>query len=52
MEALDGQFQGYGLAQHKGYGTVTHVRAIQQLGPTMIHRVTFRGVVQTASRHD
>ena len=52
METLDGQFQGYGLAQHKGYGTVTHVRAIQQLGPTMIHRVTFRGVVQTARQHD
>jgi ribonuclease HII len=52
MEALDGQFQGYGLAQHKGYGTVTHMRAIQQLGPTMIHRVTFRGVVQTVSRYD
>lgn len=52
MEVLDGQFQGYGLAQHKGYGTVTHLRAIQQLGPTMIHRVTFRGVVQKASRYD
>jgi len=52
MEALDGQFQGYGFAQHKGYGTVTHLRAIQQLGPTMIHRVTFRGVVQTTSRYD
>jgi ribonuclease HII len=52
MEVLDGQFQGYGLAQHKGYGTVTHMRAIQQLGPTMIHRVTFRGVMQTTSRYD
>jgi ribonuclease HII len=52
MESLDDQFQGYGLAQHKGYGTVTHLRAIQQLGPTMIHRITFRGVVQTASRYD
>ena len=52
MESLDGQFQGYGLAQHKGYGTVAHLRAIQQLGPTVIHRVTFRGVLQTASRYD
>jgi len=52
MESLDGQFQGYGLAQHKGYGTAAHLRAIQQLGPTRIHRVTFRGVVQTASRYD
>jgi ribonuclease HII len=52
MESLESQFQGYGLAQHKGYGTVAHLRAIQQLGPTVMHRVTFRGVVQTASRYD
>ena len=49
MEALDGQFPGYGLAQHKGYGTAAHLRAIQQLGPSSIHRVTFRGVAPTAS---
>lgn len=52
MEALDRRFQGYGLAQHKGYGTAAHLRALQQLGPSPIHRVTFRGVVQTASRHE
>jgi ribonuclease HII len=44
MEALDRQFRGYGLALHKGYGTVAHLRAIQRLGPSTIHRVTFRGV--------
>jgi ribonuclease HII len=49
METLDGQFPGYGLAQHKGYGTAAHLRAIQQLGPSPMHRVTFRGVAQTAS---
>jgi ribonuclease HII len=52
MASLDGQFQGYGLAQHKGYGTAAHLRAIQQLGPSTIHRVTFRGVVQTADRDE
>jgi ribonuclease HII len=52
MESLDGQFQGYGFAQHKGYGTVAHLRAIQRLGPTLIHRATFRGVVQTPGRYD
>jgi ribonuclease HII len=49
MEALDGQFPGYGFAQHKGYGTVAHLRAIQQLGPSPIHRHTFRGVAHTAN---
>ena len=52
MEALDGRFQRYGLAQHKGYGTVAHLRAIQQWGPTTIHRLTFRGVTPTATRYD
>jgi ribonuclease HII len=52
MESLEGQFQGYGLAQHKGYGTMAHVHAIQQLGPTTIHRLTFRGVAQTGHRDD
>jgi ribonuclease HII len=52
MDALDRQFQGYGLAQHKGYGTAAHLRALQQRGPSPIHRVTFRGVVQTANRHE
>jgi ribonuclease HII len=52
MEALEGQFQGYGLAQHKGYGTMAHVHAIHQLGPTPIHRLTFRGVTQTGHRDD
>ena len=48
MEALDGQFPGYGLGQHKGYGTAAHRRAIQQLGPSTMHRITFRGVAHTA----
>lgn len=52
MVALDRQFQGYGLAQHKGYGTVAHLRAIHLLGPTVMHRATFRGVVRPARRHD
>jgi ribonuclease HII len=52
MAALDGQFQGYGFAQHKGYGTVAHLQAIQRLGATVMHRATFRGVGQTAGFDD
>jgi len=51
MEVLDGQFPGYGLAQHKGYGTAAHRRAIQQLGPSTMHRLTFHGVAQTAGSY-
>lgn len=44
MERLDRQFPGYGFAQHKGYGTTAHFHALQLLGPSTIHRKTFRGV--------
>lgn len=40
---LDGQYPGYGLARHKGYGTEAHRAAIQRLGPSPIHRVSFLG---------
>ncbi len=31
----------YGFAQHKGYATKMHLRAIRRYGPTPIHRFTF-----------
>jgi ribonuclease HII len=48
MHTFDGQFPGYGFAQHKGYGTAAHLWAIRQLGPSPIHRRTFRGVLGVA----
>jgi len=41
---LDHLHPGYGLAIHKGYGTAVHLEALRQLGPSPIHRLTFRGV--------
>jgi ribonuclease HII len=38
---LDGEFPGYGLARHKGYGTALHRAAIQQRGYCEEHRRTF-----------
>src|SRR5262245_17107473 len=52
MESLDDELLGYGLRQHKGYGTAAHLRAIRQLGPSTMHRVTFRGVGHTAGPYD
>lgn len=37
------QFPGYGFELHKGYGTDVHREAIVRLGPTLLHRLTFRG---------
>ena len=42
--ALDSEYPGYGLAKHKGYGTSAHLEAIRRLGPSPLHRRTFRGV--------
>ncbi len=44
MEKFDQKFPGYGLAQHKGYGTPQHIAAIKQLGIASIHRRTFEPI--------
>jgi len=41
MNELDQQYPGYGLAQHKGYGTKVHQEAIKSLGLSSIHRRSF-----------
>lgn len=51
MQLLDAQYPGYGLAQHKGYPTPKHLKALQRLGPTPIYRRSF-APVQRALRQD
>ncbi|MEM1080460.1 MAG: ribonuclease HII [Pseudomonadota bacterium] len=46
MIELDQRYPGYGLAQHKGYPTAQHRAALKALGPSPIHRASFRGVLQ------
>lgn len=41
LTTLADQFPGYDLAVHKGYGTLRHRQAIQNLGPAPIHRQSF-----------
>lgn len=42
MRELDERFPGYGLGQHKGYGTQAHRSAVKRKGLTPVHRRTFR----------
>ena len=42
MEALSQIFPGYGFESHKGYGTHAHRRALQALGPSPLHRMSFK----------
>jgi len=44
MRAWDEIFPGYGLAAHKGYSTPEHYRALETLGPTPLHRLSFEPV--------
>ena len=41
MRSLEEQYPGYGFAKHKGYGTKVHYAAIRELGPSVVHRLTF-----------
>ena len=44
MREFDGTHPGYGLAQHKGYGTKGHLACLRRLGPSPIHRKSFKPV--------
>jgi len=44
MACLDALYPGYGLALHKGYPTPAHLAALRALGPSPIHRRSFRPV--------
>ena len=45
MLEYDRIYPGYGFASHKGYPTKAHLAALATLGPSPIHRRTFRGVL-------
>ncbi len=34
-------FPGYGFENHKGYGTKSHIAAIKNIGPCLLHRKSF-----------
>jgi ribonuclease HII len=44
MCAWDKVFPEYGLASHKGYSTPEHCKAIEEHGPTPLHRLSFEPV--------
>ncbi len=45
MLAWDRRWPQYGFARHKGYGSPEHRAALRRLGPTPLHRRTYRPVV-------
>ena len=46
MEEADELYPGYGFSTNKGYATPEHLRAVEELGPSPIHRMTFSPFIQ------
>ena len=46
MQELDLQYPGYGFASNMGYPTPAHLAALESLGTTPIHRLTFAPVAR------
>lgn len=49
MLALHEQYPQYNFAQHKGYGTPEHLAALEQHGPSPVHRRSFAPVWQAGA---
>lgn len=44
MRTYAQEYPQYGFEKHKGYGSESHRKAIENWGPTDIHRASFKGV--------
>lgn len=51
MKVLDAEFPQYGFAQHKGYPTKAHMQALQENGPCVHHRKSFKPVRRAIEEH-
>ncbi|MDF1752394.1 MAG: ribonuclease HII [Verrucomicrobiales bacterium] len=51
MVKLANQYPQYQFERHKGYGTKVHLEALNQYGPTPIHRMSFSPVAMAALKH-
>jgi len=48
MNELHDIYPGYGFAKHRGYPTAEHRQALIRLGPSPVHRYSFRPVREAA----
>lgn len=51
MRRLHRRYPQYGFEHNFGYGTVEHLRALEQFGPCAIHRATFAPVRDVGAEH-
>ncbi len=50
MNEMCARHPGYGFSRHKGYGVPEHQRALAELGPRAIHRMSFKPVQLRAGK--
>ena len=50
MVLYDEEYPAYGFRRHKGYPTEVHIAALEEYGPSPIHRMSFRPVSRLVSR--
>jgi ribonuclease HII len=50
MLRLDAEYPHYGIASHKGYGTLKHRRALIEHGPCPLHRMSFAPVREALAK--
>ncbi len=46
VTAMESRFPGYEFARNKGYGTSKHLAALERIGPSRVHRTSFKPVAQ------
>jgi ribonuclease HII len=44
MDRYHRRFPAYGFDHHRGYGTAEHLEVLSRIGPSPIHRLSFKGV--------
>ncbi|MEM8768436.1 MAG: ribonuclease HII [Pseudomonadota bacterium] len=52
MIHLNDRYPGYGFDRHKGYGTAAHLKALDRLGPSPIHRHSFAPVQKALRKQE
>ena len=52
MKQLDKVYPGYGFSRNVGYGTPQHQAGLDKLGPSAIHRKSYRPIAKAAADFD
>lgn len=50
METLHAELPHYNFLEHKGYGTIGHLRALKAYGPSLIHRANYAPIRAVSSK--